>query len=200
MHVSPCKRLLGVCRHTRLSVFLRCLRPSSPHFSRAVFLVALSFSFLLCPPHIFSLPILPLHLPQRPQIPSFSIYLQMRLLSCHLFRSPVLRFLSLLTEAANPSILLLFLRCKLVKTWEVLKSHDCFELHPRLSMQTCLTPPSKSAPAPLFHCCLSCPNAEKHQDGNLLIILDERRSSFINREDIYRHLHSIIDVKRSCFL
>lgn len=30
---------------------------------------------------IFSLPILPLHLPQRPQIPSFSIYQQMRLLS-----------------------------------------------------------------------------------------------------------------------
>lgn len=42
-------------------------------------LLALSFSLLLCPPHIFSLPILPLHLPQRPQIPSFSIYLQMRL-------------------------------------------------------------------------------------------------------------------------
>lgn len=105
-------------------------------------LFALFFSLLLYPSHI-SLPILPLRLPQRPQIPSFSIYLQMRLLSCHLFPSPVLRFLSLLMEAAITSILLLF-RYKLVKTKEILKSHVSFWLHPPFPTQTCLTLPSKS--------------------------------------------------------
>lgn len=83
-------------------------------FQSSVFL-ALVFYFVL---NTSFLPILPRHLPQGPQILSFSIYLQMRLGRCYLFLYSVLHFLSRLMSAANP-----FLRFKLVKTKKKWKGH-----------------------------------------------------------------------------
>lgn len=156
----------GVCRHSQLSVFLRCLQPSSPRLSCCVSIfLALFFSLLLCPPHIICLPILPLRLPQRPQIPSFCIYLQMRLLSCHLFRSPSSAFSPFWWRQQIPLFcsFFFFFRYKLVKTKEILKSHVFFWFHPPFSVQTFGTCFQKPHWAPLFHCCLSRPNVEKHK-------------------------------------
>lgn len=129
--VSSCltHELQGLaCRHSHPPGPFTTLSSSIPSncptvISRAAFEDGISvfrlFStrLLFCPQHIF-LPIRPRHLPQGPQIPSFSIYLQMRLGSCYLLLYSVLHFLSHLLPTSNP-----FLRFKLVKTKEIWKGH-----------------------------------------------------------------------------